>query len=302
MKKTKGIKLSTAYHVKPKQLRDTLVMTGREYIKTKEYQGEAEKKIENFKKMLQPQLEIFEKMAKQINEQLTSSGILETMEKAEEVYSRFLKSYQPEIRDTFILPRNYSRAIFTDEDIDAISEKAAEKIMEKIKEDSNLRPVIKKPIIEIPPRTTWEDIEIRFKNRYDIEIYIKGKFLKSVSFDMVGFSKEKTKDKEPDKQWIFLEKLSIICENKKIVKADIYSISKQLETSKNNVMKIKEKLSRKLQYIFGLPGDPFCSYKEKGGYQPRFILRPIPTLRGRGDVYMAGARYNDEMKYPDREY
>jgi|GEM_PF-4471653 len=137
MKKKSKEKLKTS--IKPNQLRDALVITGQEYIKTKGYQEEAEEKLENFGKMLRPHLEIFEKMAKQINEQVASSGILETMKKAEEVYSRFLKGYQPEIRDTFISPRNYSRVIFTNEDIETISEKAAEKISEIMKKNGELK-------------------------------------------------------------------------------------------------------------------------------------------------------------------
>jgi len=139
MKETKSIKLSAEYCIKPKQLRDSLVMTAREYRKTPEYQKEAEKKLEDFKKMLQPQLESFEKMAKQINEQLASSGFFEAIKKAEEVYSSFLKSYQPEIRDAFISPRDYSRAFLTNEDIDAISEKAAEKVSEIIKKNNEFK-------------------------------------------------------------------------------------------------------------------------------------------------------------------
>jgi len=301
MEKTKSIKLSATYHIKPKQLRDALVMTAREYRKTPKYQEEAEKRLEDFKKMLQPQLESFEKMAKQINERLASSGFFEAIKKAEEVYSSFLKSYQPEIRDAFISPRNYSRAFLTNEDIDAISEKAAEKIMEKLKTTSKQSLLIENKIslIKLPPKTIWEDIEIRFKNMFDVEIYCKGKFLKNSNYEKLGFLRENTKDKKPDRQWELLRLLAIIYNSKKITKvnARIDILAHSLKTGKNACMKIKEGLSKKLQKAFGLIQNPFHDYKEKEEYQTRFALKPEPELRGNGEIFIAKTRYDDNKKY-----
>jgi hypothetical protein len=297
-KKSKG-KLKT--YVKPEQLRDALVMTARQYRKTPAYQGEVEKRLEEFRKILQPQFESFEKMAKQINERIASSGLFEAIKKTEEVYSSFLKSYQPKIKDAFVSPRNYSRTFLTDEDIDAISEKAAEKLMEKIKADSKQNPLIKNeaPLIKLPPKTIWEDIEIRFKNQYDVEIYYKGKFLKAASYEKLGFLRENTKDKKPDKQWELLRLLAIIYASKEAtkVKADINILAQSLKIERNACMKIKEGLSKKLQRAFRLPQNPFYDYKEKGEYRTRFILKPESEFRGNGEIFITKIRYDDNKGY-----
>ena len=299
MKKTKSIKLTMKYKIKPKQLRDALIMTGREYIKAKERQEETEKKLENFGKMLQPQLEIFEKMAKKINEQLTSSGVFETIKKTEEVYSRLLKSYQPKISDVFIPPKNYNRAIFTNEDIETIAEKTTEKILEKIKEASQQNKIIKTKTtpIKLPEKSVWEDIEIRFKNQYDIEVYLKGKFLKTSNHEELGFFRSNTKDNDPDKQWGLLRLLAIIYNNKKIAKATLNELAQSLKITPNAIMKIKENLAKKLQKAFGLTQNPFYEYKEKGEYQTCFTLKPESELRGNGELFITKTRYHDNKEY-----
>lgn len=63
---------------------------------------------------------------------------------------------------------------------------------------------------KLPPDTTWPDVEIKFKNRFDVEIFLSKKFLKSCSYQELGFFKSRTKDKSPDKQWDFLRGLAAI--------------------------------------------------------------------------------------------
>ena len=51
------------------------------------------------------------------------------------------------------------------------------------------------------------------------------------------------------------------------------------------VMKLKEKLSDKLQEIFGISDEPFSDYEKNQYYQTKFKLTPEPILRGDGEPY-----------------
>lgn len=269
MKNKKIIKLSAKYEVKPKQIRDALVITGREYLKIKEYQEEVEKK---FRKIFQPHFEIFEKMAKQINEYVTSSGILEVMEKTEEAYSRLLKSYQPEIRDVFISPRNYSRAIFTDEDIEMISEKAAEKIFEKINEKKIVGKSTMKKIIplNIPTNTKWENITVKIFNENNVTIFV-GSNKYETDYKKMGFKDSRTG--HPNKQWMFLWLLAV---NNGSLSWEDYRTNNQLGNLSlkdiNKFKKAKQLLAETLKNYFEIEGDPFYSYKKEEAYRIRINL------------------------------
>jgi len=61
-------------------------------------------------------------------------------------------------------------------------------------------------------------------------------------------------------------------------------------------MKIKEKLSNKLQEIFEIDDDPFYDYKNKGYYQTKFILKPESLLRGSGEVWKQSSGFNEEYQ------
>jgi len=268
MLKNKSKEKSKA-RISPGQIRDALVITGREYLKTKEYQEEVEKK---FRKILQPHLEIFEKMAKQINEHVTSSGILEVMGKAEEAYSRFLKSYQPEIRDAFISPRNYSRAIFTDEDIEIISEKAAEKISKKFNEKRMVgQSAVKKIIpLNIPTDTKWENIAIQILDENNIVILIGNKKYET-NYIKMGFVDNRKGC--PDKQWWLLQLLAI---NKGSLSWEDYRSSNKLLSLSlkdiNKFKKTKQLLAEGLKNYFKINEDPFYSYKKEKAYRIRINL------------------------------
>lgn len=272
MKKTKSIKLSATYHIKPKQLRDALVMTAREYRKTPKDQKETEKRLEDFKKMLQPQLESFEKMAKQINERLASSGIFEAMKRAEEVYSRFLKSYQPEIRDVFISPRNYSRAFLTNEDIDTISEKTVEKIMEKFKEIKTTDQSTKKKIIalNIPVNTKWENITVKIFNENNVTILI-GNNKYETNYKKMGL--EDNRKGCPNKQWWFLELLSV---RGGVLSWEDFKRDNRISNLSlkdiNKFKKTKQLLANSLKNCFQINEDPFCLYKKEKAYRIKINL------------------------------
>lgn len=154
----------------------------------------------------------------------------------------------------------------------------------------------------LPGVKNWEDIEIKFKNEFDIDVYINGKFYRKLNNEELGFFKSGTKDKKPDIHWAFLYQLSIIYNNIKIAQPTIEIMAKCLKTTKEACEKAKSQLSKKLQEIFNITEKPFYDYKEKGYYQTKFILKTLPELRGDGEVFISkGDGYNDNIKYEDPE-
>lgn len=177
------------------------------------------------------------------------------------------------------------------------------------KKISKLREVIDKvsdkdnnkdfPIISLPQNTQWEDIEIKFKDKFEIEIFVKNSSLGCKSFESLKFCSG-TKNKKPDKQWIFLELVSIsqAAGEKKVVKHDL---AMSLRVKPNNCEKIKSNLSKRLQEIFGINDEPFYPYKSYGYYKPKFTLKPVPTMRNenpfitRRSEFKEGFNYNEEQ-------
>jgi hypothetical protein len=182
-------------------------------------------------------------------------------------------------------------------------------VMHRIKKDMPVAPESKKDTdsnslratFEIPPDTQWSAIVIKFENKFDIEILLKGKHLASSNADELGFIKTATKAKTVDKQWQLLQYLSVIyyAKNKQgemMVEPTIENLARSLKVSKDAVMKTKEKLSKHLQKIFSISGDPFESYADAGYYQTKFTLTPEPDLR-REEVWESGLPYNDNIKH-----
>ena len=158
--------------------------------------------------------------------------------------------------------------------------------------------------IKLPPNTIWEDIEIKFQNEFDVEIYAKGNFLEKRNNVKMEFFKSGTKDKKPDIQWYFLYSLSAVQHLKKeeaTIKKMADTLSHYLGDNKkitqDACMQIKSKLSKKLQEIFNINTEPFYDYEERGFYQTKFKLKPVPDLRGNGEPYLTGARYDDSKEY-----
>lgn len=147
-------------------------------------------------------------------------------------------------------------------------------------------------ILNLPTKASWEEIEIKFKNHYEIDIYFKNKFKKSLKYEDLGFYRKKTKDNKKTSEWMFLYALSVIQnqkENEATVDSMAVSMGKMLETTinKNNCEQIKSKLSKKLIEIFNIEESPFYSYKDIGYYKTKFKLLPVPEIRGSGEVYIS---------------
>lgn len=172
------------------------------------------------------------------------------------------------------------------------------KRMEAIKKEKNRN----KPSHRIYAGPVWDDIEIKLKDPFEIEVFKNKKFIEQIDYIKLRFDTG-IKNKKPDRQWQFLILLSLLQgknEKKATNKEMAESMSEKLgrEISVNNCETIKKNLSKKLSKIFGIDDDPFYTYKEHGYYKPKFTLKPIPILRGDGEVYITHKKeFNDEIDY-----
>lgn len=158
-----------------------------------------------------------------------------------------------------------------------------------------------KPIIELPVGTRWEDIKIRFSSRFEIDVLVNDKKVKSTNNLELGFFKSSTKERGPDKQWQMLHSLGMIEAVAEQQKRDIPTTIKDFSQEfgrDSNVMTIKKKLSQHLQAVFGLKDDPFEDYKIFKRYKTKFKLMPEPDMR-HDSPYEFGQSYNDNRAYRD---
>lgn len=156
------------------------------------------------------------------------------------------------------------------------------------------------PFDNIPEGTGWENIEIKFKTRDDVEIKINETFLRNSNNEEMGFFKSGTKDKLLDKQWKFLQHLSTYV-NSPSIQPTIDTVAGALKINKDNCMKIKGKLSKGLKEIFGIKDEPFRDYEETKYYKTKFKLTPETLLRSDGEVRLSSGRYNENIEYLKEE-
>ncbi len=133
--------------------------------------------------------------------------------------------------------------------------------------------------LDIPPKTNWEDIEIRFLNGDDIKVLAHGKFIETVSSEGLGCVN--SKNGSPDKQWSLLQKLST-----DEGKLDII-IGRDIKSMRENekMRKQKEILSRRLKKLFEIESDPIPFDEVRKIYMTRFKILPEGDLRGDGEIF-----------------
>jgi len=130
--------------------------------------------------------------------------------------------------------------------------------------------------LDIPPKTNWEDIEIRFLNGDDIKVLAHGTFIETVSSEGLGCVN--SKNGSPDKQWNLLQNLSIS--------------EGRFDINRFRDIKEKEKfkqqrgaLSQRLKKLIGIEDDPIPFDKVKKSYIARFKILPEGDLRGDGELF-----------------
>jgi hypothetical protein len=137
-----------------------------------------------------------------------------------------------------------------------------------------------KPLIELPPNTDWTDITIKLINDFDVEIEVKEKFLCRSNNEKMNFFKKNSKNKKPIEAWNFLKELST--NNGKLIRNPV--VNEEAAQKDEKYRKRKEELSKLLKKCFGIEDDPFDENAGVSIYKVKFILKPIPGLRGNGEI------------------
>ncbi|MFA5080882.1 MAG: hypothetical protein WC472_04665 [Candidatus Paceibacterota bacterium] len=202
----------------------------------------------------------------------------------------------PNMLDNLRLPIDMNSLVFTKkEDVEEIKELLKKAINEEKIETKNS--VNKNKILL--QANNWEEVEIKFKDKFTIEIYINENHVKTINYEEIGFCGN-GKDKKPNAQWNFLYRFSGINSFKKEEATKQFMVS-SLEKKEANIDKIKSKLSKKLKELFGLNDDPFYIYKDYGYYNPKFKIKPIPGVRGDGKLLIFTSQYIDNIDYEEKE-
>lgn len=157
--------------------------------------------------------------------------------------------------------------------------------------DRSFQPIKKevKPV-KLPKGKSWDNITLKFRNDYDIEIWIDGEFFKSTNNREMGMYKGNVKKEKDDRdeQWKFLQLLSTGGGA-----FDLNGIGNIKE--KERMKQQKKKLKEALGSFFELRSDPFFDFEDKNMYKTRFALEPVSELRRDGEIH--GTREKVQTSY-----
>lgn len=115
--------------------------------------------------------------------------------------------------------------------------------------------------LDLPKKTTWEDIVIKFKDGHNVQI-LAGELVYNANYKEMGF--EDGNKLNPNQQWQFLKGLAS-------AKGEI--CWKQ-SLKPERTQKIKQLLAKGLKEYFGLKDDPFITHRKDKIYQLKFKLLP----------------------------
>lgn len=171
-----------------------------------------------------------------------------------------------------------------------IEEEIFEEIFETVEERSEtiVSPEFKAPLVILPTNATWEDIKIVFKNRDDVKIYYKGKILIDTNCEKLGFARNNTTYKLPNKPWELLHAIAVI-NDQKVSKPTIPDLMYMLKIKNSDALhRVKLRLNRQLKKAFGL-NDPFLPYKPYQHYKLKFVVMSELDLRNTKNPWASGA-------------
>jgi hypothetical protein len=191
--------------------------------------------------------------------------------------------------DAFIMPMNSKRErdlVKIERKLDVLQE-SLDKVIGIAKTRKEAKPLV--------DAKSWPEVEIKFKDEFAIEVYICGNYSRALEYGEIGLHIP-GKNSKPNAQWNFLFHLSMVISSRE-EEATIEWMTKSLKIKRSTVNKTRSDLCRKLKTLFGLKDDPFYSYREHGYYKPKFKIKPIPIMRGNGNIYSHDARYDDNMGY-----
>ena|SRR3989344_4458054 len=115
----------------------------------------------------------------------------------------------------------------------------------------------------LPSGTIWENITMQFLD--DEKVFIKA-YKYEYTADYKEFGCKDRRNQKPDLQWILL----------RILSKNRGEISWKSAEAKDNIKKLKERLSKKLKYYFAIDYDPFWPYKSGKSYKIKITLLPVP--------------------------
>jgi hypothetical protein len=247
-------------------------------------QQDAERYAEYAARLVKPYIPLLTHVAEtQRRMTVAYAPALESMVKIQRAIESALEPYRrmQELRASFV------------KEVCLPSEKAW--VVTPVRQDIEIIGPLSTAAVELPEKTLWEELELRFKDSHTLSIFYKGKRVQDCDYAELGFARENTRDKKPSKPWGLLVQLSIISEHSRVMKPTTENLSRTLNISKAALQKNKEILAKKLQLSLGLFDDPFRRYDAEVGYQTKFKLVPESLLRGSGDLHPSGGRYFDEI-------
>lgn len=188
----------------------------------------------------------------------------------------------------------------TDEEMDDIAERIVVKTL-KSKHTKHSVHFSDSRII-LPQGARWEDVEISFIDLRTIVVRFKGNDVGTYDFEELGFPKRRNiKGEIPGGVlWGLLLKLSVLTGNKNTHATKQGLLRNEKWIKENTLEKRRSNLATKLQEIFHITDDPFFLYDTKEGYRVKFSLKPLPMLRGSGELHRSGIPFKDDL-YDDDE-
>lgn len=151
-------------------------------------------------------------------------------------------------------------------------------------------------IYKEPITDSWESVEIRFKNNYDVTLVIDGQESDS-SYDKLGFADTRQDSSQKAtyiKSW---NTLILFSTQNGRIKMNMYARSK---AKKDLFKKNKQDLSKRLKAHFGLKDDPIVYNEKNEEYQIKIKLVSPPEFRESWqDRHISES---DSKKLPPKEY
>ncbi len=194
----------------------------------------------------------------------------------------------PSITREIILPPTPQPQLSEQQIIDGVSEKVITHIERRVDLKKSLLNV--EPAVLLPDGFKWKDVAVHFINSHDVHIYYQEKSRGKYSHEQLGFVRSRTKTKQVDNQWKFLQHLSSYYKNEKEVPT-IELIASRLGIDGLLCMKRKGNLAEQLQISFGTTEPPFYDYDPQKGYRTKFQLMPVAELRWSGELRPSGGEY-----------
>ena len=160
-----------------------------------------------------------------VNNELNNSKTLQEVTALQERIKTFVKKFESSTDASLHFPRGVltirnPKEIRELPTADEIADRVFQKLEERMKNKVNPINVLpsKNAVAGLPDRTSWGDIRIKFTNKFDVEVYLRDRFLKKYSHEDLGFVRKNTKDRKPDKQWDFLMQLALSYQNIRLLK------------------------------------------------------------------------------------